>query len=305
DGWWVLHRPPATGRCGLRVASRAYRLRTACPPPSDALSRHDHGRRRHASQPQQPQQPPPQPPHPPQPPQPQGVGRAVRRFLGAPVRAGRRPGRGGGAAGHQGHRVRLRRARPRPAVHQHVARAARVRRRAGDGSPLRQRARDAGRAGEGVRRMSAADAPSAGPDGERVQTLLVLGARGDLTERLLLPGLGDLVAASGLTDLFLVGSDRGSGSDEEWRTLVARAFAAGGANGPAVDAVVRNSRYLAADATAEEDLRRLLASCRGRLTLYFALPPAITVEACRALARIGVPEGTRLVLEKPFGTDAA
>ncbi|MFF5885426.1 glucose-6-phosphate dehydrogenase [Streptomyces sp. NPDC012589] len=153
--------------------------------------------------------------------------------------------------------------------------------------------------------MSAADAPSAGPDGERVQTLLVLGARGDLTERLLLPGLGDLVAASGLTDLFLVGSDRGSGSDEEWRTLVARAFAAGGANGPAVDAVVRNSRYLAADATAEEDLRRLLASCRGRLTLYFALPPAITVEACRALARIGVPEGTRLVLEKPFSTDAA
>src|SRR5690606_38219905 len=63
--------------------------------------------------------------------------------------------------------------------------------------------------------------------------------------------------------------------------------------------------YLAADATAEEDLRRLLASCRGRLTLYFALPPAITVEACRALARIGVPDGTRLVMEKPFGTDAA
>ncbi|MBD9735705.1 glucose-6-phosphate dehydrogenase, partial [Streptomyces sp. H28] len=103
----------------------------------------------------------------------------------------------------------------------------------------------------------------------------------------------------------LVGSDRGERSDEEWRTLVARAFAAGGGNGPAVDAVARNSRYLAADATAEDDLRRLLASCRGRLTLYFALPPAITVEACRALARTGVPEGTRLVLEKPFGTDAA
>jgi glucose-6-phosphate 1-dehydrogenase len=41
------------------------------------------------------------------------------------------------------------------------------------------------------------------------------------------------------------------------------------------------------------------------LTLYFALPPAVTVTAGRALARVGVPERTRLVIEKPFGTDAA
>ncbi|MFJ8187083.1 glucose-6-phosphate dehydrogenase [Streptomyces sp. NPDC096105] len=152
--------------------------------------------------------------------------------------------------------------------------------------------------------MSAADAP-AGPHGERPQTLLVLGARGDLTKRLLLPGLGSLVAASGLTGLHLVGSDRGEGSDEEWRALVARAFSEGDASGAAVDAVVRDTRYVAADAAGADDLRGLLASCGGRLTLYFALPPAVTVEACRTLARIGVPEGTRLVLEKPFGTDAA
>lgn len=158
--------------------------------------------------------------------------------------------------------------------------------------------------------MSAADVPADGPNGERAertgqtQTLLVLGARGDLTARLLLPGLGDLVAVSSLTGLFLVGSDRGEGSDEEWRAVVAQAFAAGGASGPAVDAVVRDARYVAADATDEDDLRRLLACRRGRLTLYFALPPAVTVEACRTLARIGVPDGTRLVLEKPFGTDA-
>ncbi|WP_051717160.1 glucose-6-phosphate dehydrogenase [Streptomyces megasporus] len=156
--------------------------------------------------------------------------------------------------------------------------------------------------------MSAADVPASGPNGgpdERTQTLLILGARGDLTSRLLLPGLGSLVAASSLADLFLVGSNRGEWSDEEWRATVAQAFAAGGADGPAVDAVVRDARYVAADAADEGDLRRLLACRRGRLTLYFALPPAVTVEACRALARIGVPDGTRLVLEKPFGTDAA
>lgn len=142
-------------------------------------------------------------------------------------------------------------------------------------------------------------------DNGRAQTLVVLGAHGDLTTRLLLPGLGGLVASSSLSGLLLVGSDRSEGTDEEWRTVVARAFAAGDASGPAVDAVVRDARYVTADATDEEGLRRLLESRRGRLTLYFALPPAVTVQACRALARIGVPDGTRLVLEKPFGTGAA
>jgi glucose-6-phosphate 1-dehydrogenase len=142
-------------------------------------------------------------------------------------------------------------------------------------------------------------------EGGRMQTLLLLGARGDLTARLLLPGLGGLVAASSLGDLFLVGSSRAEWSDEEWRAVVARAFAAGDASGPAIDAVLRATRYVAADATDETDLRRLLACRRGRLTMYFALPPAVTVDACRALAQVGVPDGTRLVLEKPFGTDTA
>jgi glucose-6-phosphate 1-dehydrogenase len=137
------------------------------------------------------------------------------------------------------------------------------------------------------------------------QTLLILGAQGDLTHRLLLPGLGGLVEASSLDDLLLLGSGRREWHDQEWRSVVIRAFATGNAHGPAVDAVAENARYIAADATDEGDLRRLLAAKRGRLTVYFALPPAVTVAACQALARVGVPSGTRLVLEKPFGTDTA
>ncbi|TDC63728.1 glucose-6-phosphate dehydrogenase [Actinomadura sp. GC306] len=136
------------------------------------------------------------------------------------------------------------------------------------------------------------------------QTLVILGARGDLTRRLLLPGLGGLVEASSLDDLNLVGSDREEWSDGEWRSLVAEAFADGGAGGPAVDTVLGNARYVAADATDEDDLRRIMESRRGRLTLYFALPPAVIAESCRILAGIGVPPGTRLVLEKPFGTNS-
>ena len=143
------------------------------------------------------------------------------------------------------------------------------------------------------------------PGHDRHQTLVILGAQGDLTSRLLLPGLGGLIAEASLTDLVVVGSGRATWSDEEWRSVVAEAFIAGDARGPAVDAVVETARFIRADATDEHDLRTLLASGEGRITLYFALPPEVTIDACRALARIGVPEGTRLVLEKPFGVDMA
>ena len=135
------------------------------------------------------------------------------------------------------------------------------------------------------------------------QTLLLLGATGDLAARLLLPGLGRLVATGAQPDLTLIGSGTEDWDDERWRRRVADAFATVGANGPRETEVVRTSRYLAADVTREEDLRRLLADCHGRLVIFFALPPMITARAAAALARIGLPPGTRLMLEKPFGTD--
>ena len=46
------------------------------------------------------------------------------------------------------------------------------------------------------------------------QTLLILGASGDLTARLLLPGLGRLVAAGGPAGLSLLGSGAQDWDDE-------------------------------------------------------------------------------------------
>jgi glucose-6-phosphate 1-dehydrogenase len=137
------------------------------------------------------------------------------------------------------------------------------------------------------------------------QTLVILGATGDLAARLLLPGLGALLAGGGGKGLFLVGSGRHGWDDNRWRKRVADSFAAAGARGRQVDAVVKGTRYLQADVTIEGDLRRLLHACQGRLVIFFALPPSVTVKTCRVLCGIGLPDGTRLVLEKPFGTDAA
>ncbi|MEA2439963.1 MAG: glucose-6-phosphate 1-dehydrogenase [Thermoleophilaceae bacterium] len=137
------------------------------------------------------------------------------------------------------------------------------------------------------------------------QTLLILGASGDLTARLLLPGLGGLLASGVGDGLLLIGSGMEDWDDEHWRKRVAESFAAAGAGGPAVEAVVESTRYLQADVTAGADLRKLLDACHGQVVIYFALPPSVTERACHALTGVGLPDGTRLVMEKPFGTDAA
>jgi glucose-6-phosphate 1-dehydrogenase len=139
------------------------------------------------------------------------------------------------------------------------------------------------------------------------QTLLILGAGGDLTARLLLPGLGSLLASDPgrQLDLLLLGTGRRRWDDQRWRKLAGDSFAAARAAGPRTDAVIRDARFLTADATVESDLRRLLDACDGPAVIFFALPPAVTMRACRALDGADLPTGSRLVLEKPFGTDQA
>jgi glucose-6-phosphate 1-dehydrogenase len=136
-------------------------------------------------------------------------------------------------------------------------------------------------------------------------TLVVLGAAGDLTARLLLPGLAGLVSGRHL-QIQLVGSDRLDWDDDQWRNRVQRALADEVTRTPQVETILHTTRYVKADVTAAEDLDRLLQSCSSHpLILYFALPPAVAERACQALTRINVPSTTRLVLEKPFGNDAA
>jgi glucose-6-phosphate 1-dehydrogenase len=136
------------------------------------------------------------------------------------------------------------------------------------------------------------------------QTLLILGASGDLTARLLLPGFGSLIADQPEKDLLLIGSGMNDWDDERWRGVVSKSFAEDGASGAKVDEVAANAIYLKADVTDGVALKGLLDACRGQVTIFFALPPPVTVKACEALADVELPEGLRLVLEKPFGTDA-
>jgi glucose-6-phosphate 1-dehydrogenase len=134
-------------------------------------------------------------------------------------------------------------------------------------------------------------------------TLVVLGANGDLTSRLLLPGVGKLLTEEPERRISLIGSGRRQLDDDEWRDVVRTAFGTVDAGGPAVERVLAGTRYLAADATSAGDLRQLVEASSGTPIIYFALPPSVTAKAVQALRDVELPEGTLLALEKPFGSD--
>ena len=140
----------------------------------------------------------------------------------------------------------------------------------------------------------------------QIQTLVVLGADGDLTARLLLPGLASLLGSdwSERRDIQLLGAGLSELSDQQWRQRVQDAFSQGG-RGARVSRTARSSHYTRCDVTSVEELKSLLAECDGTAALFFALPPGITARACQALQLIDLPDGTVLAMEKPFGTDRA
>jgi glucose-6-phosphate 1-dehydrogenase len=134
-----------------------------------------------------------------------------------------------------------------------------------------------------------------------ISTLVILGAGGDLTSRLLLPGLASLLASTRGSDIRLIGVDRDPMTDAAWKRRVTKAFSA--VDGRRIESVIESSSYLQADVTDPAALERVLAAATGRTALYFALPPAVTVLACRTLAGVDLPAGIVLAVEKPFGTD--
>lgn len=140
--------------------------------------------------------------------------------------------------------------------------------------------------------------------GEQPTTLLILGAGGDLTKRLLLPGLASLFAVDRRRRVRVVGADLATLTPEQWRRRVEDAVKM--IDAPAVVArrVSRRTAYRSTDLLDPESLRGLLDSVdQASLVIYFALPPSVTVKVCGLLAGMQLPQSTRLALEKPFGSD--
>lgn len=139
------------------------------------------------------------------------------------------------------------------------------------------------------------------------QRLVIRGATGDLTKRMLLPGLGMLLASDADRRVEVWGVGREPLEPAAWGAKVGNALVRGGCDDDQALAVVSASRYLQVDVAEREGMEALLAALPDRDTtvLYFAVPPSITRRACEHLARCGDLGELRLALEKPFGDSLA
>ena len=133
-----------------------------------------------------------------------------------------------------------------------------------------------------------------------LNNLVILGATGDLTERLLLPGLAQALHGAPDQRLTLIGA--AEQATPRWEEVVRAASAAARAEGPAVVHCLESTRFEQLDATSASVLARLQTMLSGQTCLYFALPPAVTERACVALTEIDLRD-LLLALEKPVGTD--
>jgi glucose-6-phosphate 1-dehydrogenase len=152
-------------------------------------------------------------------------------------------------------------------------------------------------------------------------TIVIVGATGDLTARKLIPALFDLYLNSGLPESFqIVGCGRTVLDDEGFRRIMESAMQ---------NAAVQDSRRWPAFAAAlhyrpigYENLasfRRLAKyleqldrehSTRGNRIFYIALPPTLYQPVAQMIGQAGLSAEmtngngwSRIVVEKPFGTD--
>ncbi len=154
-----------------------------------------------------------------------------------------------------------------------------------------------------------------------IDRLLLFGATGDLAGRFLLPALAELWSAGQLPESFdVIAAAENDLSEHAFRCAARERLDQHASDiAPAArEALLRRLRYrrvdLASNGTldvgARTRIRDLLSdsshveepSARA-VAAYLALPPHLFVPAITVLGAAGLPPGSRIVVEKPFGED--
>src|SRR3954464_6154940 len=151
----------------------------------------------------------------------------------------------------------------------------------------------------------------------RPHVIVLFGATGDLARRKLLPGLVHLAAVGLLPEFRIVGTSlddlddeafrafarqaldefaRQTVSDDQWATFASRLFYV--CESAATEALVKLVAQLEVElaGNVERDVERLH---------YLSVPPAAAPEVVHRLGVAGLAERSRIIMEKPFGTDLA
>jgi glucose-6-phosphate 1-dehydrogenase len=143
-------------------------------------------------------------------------------------------------------------------------------------------------------------------DATVIEHLVLFGATGDLAGRYLFPALAALLDAGELPEGFAVtGAARENLDDESFRLSVQEALAAHADHVPeaARRRLLGSLSYRAVDVGDAASVASLVSGAESPVAAYLALPPQVFPPAVRALGGADLPDGSRIVLEKPFGTD--
>ena len=169
--------------------------------------------------------------------------------------------------------------------------------------------------------MTAANASRQAPPA----TITIFGAAGDLTKRLVIPALYNLVRAGALPDKFsIIGVDYSSQTTETWRRILSSEmrdlvergggeFRAEQIDQRAWDWLTSRLHYLQGDFTdpaTYRELKSFLAEqgAGGNVLFYLATADRFFCEIIQQLGRAGLTEQSegawrRVIVEKPFGHD--
>jgi glucose-6-phosphate 1-dehydrogenase len=145
------------------------------------------------------------------------------------------------------------------------------------------------------------------------QVVVLFGATGDLAKRKLLPGLFHLTSAGFIPGCKIIGVSLDEFSADDFRAAARTALEEFGSRklsesawqafAASLDYVPLTAGPMALRDVVEQAERSFGAECR-RLH-YLSVPPSAALSAVGMLAEAGLVERSRIVMEKPFGTDIA
>ena len=137
------------------------------------------------------------------------------------------------------------------------------------------------------------------------QDIVIVGATGDLARRKLLSALYNLFLAGLLpAQGRIIGCARTSWSDDQFREVAAaavRQFSRTPLDAKAWPAFTQRLTYVSAESGGLAEVKR---RCKEPARLvYLAVAPSVFASTVRDLSEQGLVQGTRLIVEKPFGRD--
>jgi glucose-6-phosphate 1-dehydrogenase len=141
-----------------------------------------------------------------------------------------------------------------------------------------------------------------------IRHFVILGASGDLTGRYLAPAIARLQHHRRLSGkLQITGIARDAWTTADFRRHLEQKLEQHAADLPASArvALVSGLEYRRADVSNQKELGAALGDLHEPLVAYLALPPALFGPSIEALAALGLPAESRIVVEKPFGLNLA